>query len=121
MVLVDSSVWIDHIRKPDAELIDLLTGNHVLMHPFVIGEILLGSVANRLELAATLDGLRKIRPATIQDVRVLIESARLYGRGIGLADANLVTSCLLTPGTQLLTRDKRLKEVAIELGLGLGA
>jgi len=63
MVLVDSSVWIDHIRKPDVELIDLLTANHVLMHPFVIGEILLGSVANRLELAATLDGLPKVRPA----------------------------------------------------------
>jgi len=117
MVLVDSSVWIDHIRKPDVELIDLLTANHVLMHPFVIGEILLGSVANRLELAATLDGLPKVRPATIQDVRLLIENARLYGRGIGLADANLIASCLLTPGTRLLTRDKRLRQVATELGL----
>ena len=117
MVLVDSSVWIDHLRKPDAELIDLLTGNHVFIHPFVIGEILLGSVANRVELAVMLDGLPKVKTATIQDVRTLIENAKLYGRGIGLADANLIASCLLIPGTRLLTRDKRLKEVATELGL----
>ena len=117
MKLVDTSVWIDHLRRPDEELIALLEGEEVYLHPFVIGEILLGSVANREALSQLLDAMPRCIVANMEEVRLFTNSAKLYGRGIGLVDAHLLVSATLTPHTKLLTRDKRLQSVAEELGL----
>ncbi len=82
------------------------------MHPFVVAEIALGSLRNRRRTLEPLEGLRQVRIAEIGEVRRMIEAHVLYSRGIGLIDAHLIASCLLTPGTRLWTRDTRLQSVA---------
>lgn len=117
MVLVDSSVWIDHIRFAEPQLQRLLLAGDVLGHPLVSGEVSLGGLRNRSAVLKELDR----RPLAVvgrdEDVRRLVESERLFGRGIGYIDAHLLTSVQLTPEALLWTRDKRLHEVASELGL----
>lgn len=117
MKLVDTSVWIDHLRKPDEELIALLENEEVYLHPFIIGEILLGSIANRDTLSQLLDAMPSCILASMEEVRMFTNAAKLYGRGIGLVDAHLLVSARLTLNTRLLTRDKRLRSVAEELSL----
>lgn len=117
MKLVDTSVWIDHLRKPDEELIALLENEEVYLHPFVVGEILLGSIANREALSQLLDAMPVCIIASMKEVRLFTNAAKLHGRGIGLVDAHLLVSTKLTPHTTILTRDKRLHSVATELGL----
>ena len=87
------------------------------MHPFVVAEIALGSLRNRRRTLEPLEGLRQVRVAEISEVRKMIEAHALYSRGIGLIDAHLLASCLLTPGTRLWTRDARLRNVARLLGV----
>jgi predicted nucleic acid-binding protein len=87
------------------------------MHPFVVAEIALGSLRNRRRTLEPLEGLRQVRVAQIGEVRRMIEAHALYSRGIGLIDAHLIASCLLTPGTRLWTRDTRLQSVARSLSI----
>ena len=87
------------------------------MHPCVVAEIALGSLKNRREKLEAMDSLRKIKVAQLKEVRHMIEAHALYAKGIGLTDAHLVASCLLTPGTQLWTRDRRLRGIAESLGV----
>jgi predicted nucleic acid-binding protein len=117
MILADTTVWIDHFRAFDADFGKLLRNGSIAMHPFVAAEVALGSLRNRQQTLAELDLLVQVPVARIGEVRLLIESHTLYSKGIGLTDANLVASCLITPGTQLWTSDIRLQRVARFMGI----
>lgn len=117
MILVDSSVWIDHLRSSDAVLSDLLNRAQVLAHPFVIGELALGSLCQRTTIIDALQDLPKAVIADDGEVLAFIERQSLYARGIGYIDAHLLASVRLTPDASLWTRDRRLNEIATVLGL----
>ncbi|WJW75576.1 type II toxin-antitoxin system VapC family toxin [Thiohalobacter sp. IOR34] len=117
MILVDTSVWIDHFRTGDPGLAALLEDCRVLAHPFVIGELACGNLARRSDILGLLQDLPQATVATDAEVRVFIERHRLMGRGIGYVDAHLLSSAALTESARLRTRDKRLAELAAELGL----
>lgn len=115
MILVDTSVWIDHLRSGDSHLAGLLDRDVALIHDFVIGEIACGNLRNRQEVLSLLSWLPKCEPATQEEVLFFIEQHRLMGRGIGYIDACLLAAASLN-SAQLWTRDKRLSAVAGELG-----
>jgi predicted nucleic acid-binding protein len=117
VILVDTSVWIDHLRAGDGGLIRLLEERQVLGHPFILGELALGNIRERTGLLRDLAELPQIEAATDPEVLHFIEKERLYGRGIGYVDAHLLASLRLTPGSALWTRDARLHMVAVELKL----
>ncbi|HTW80806.1 MAG TPA: type II toxin-antitoxin system VapC family toxin [Terracidiphilus sp.] len=117
MILADTSVWIDHFRTPEPSMLTLLGSGQVFMHPMVVAELALGSVRDRNKTLFLLDALRQLRVARLDELRVMIEAHSLYAKGIGLTDAHLLASCLLTPGTLLWTRDSALKNVAQVLGV----
>jgi len=96
---------------------DLLNRGKIAMHPFVVGEIALGSLRNRRQKLGAMDSLRKIKVAQMSEVRRMIEANTLYAKGIGLTDAHIIASCLITPGTQLWTRDAAMKAIAISIGV----
>jgi predicted nucleic acid-binding protein len=118
MILVDTSVWIDHISASDPLLVSLLGEERVVAHPFVIGEISLGSLRNREGVLGALLDLPSAPVATPEETFFLIEREGLFNRGIGYVDTSLLASARLQPGIKIWTRDKRLKGVADELGLG---
>ncbi len=117
MILVDTSVWIDHLRKAEDLLISLLNSTQVAIHPFVIGELACGNLKNRLTFLTLLDKLPMIQPARHEEVLFFIEHNQLMGRGIGYVDAHLLASLALSKHTFLWTRDKRLALVAQQLGM----
>jgi predicted nucleic acid-binding protein len=117
MILADTSIWVDHLRKGDDALVRELENNLVLGHPFVAGELALGNLSNRREILFLIDRLPRALTATDAEVNELIEERRLMGRGIGLVDVHLLASTLLSPFAKLWTRDKKLRQLAIELGV----
>ncbi len=117
MILVDTSVWIDHLRAGDDELVALLNGNRVLMHPFVLGELACGNLCNREEVLRLLKDLPCAAVATDAEVLFFIERHALMGRGIGYVDAHLLAAVTLDGSSQLWTRDKRLRALANEMAL----
>lgn len=119
MILADTTIWIDYFRQSGLrpELRNLLNGRQVVMHPFLIAELALGSLHNRLQTLSDLENLPRIRVAELTEVRQMIEARSLYARGIGLTDAHLIASCLLSPPTMLWTSDLRLENVAASLGI----
>ncbi len=117
MILVDTSIWIDHLRSSNAALASLLMAGQVLLHPFVIGELALGSVQRRDSLLDVLNCMPRVTVASDAEVMMFINQNKLYGRGIGYIDAHLLASVRLTPGTRLWSRDKRLGATAEQLGL----
>jgi len=118
VILVDTSVWIDHLRSGDATLARLLDNSAVLAHPWVIGELALGNLSRRDEVIGLIQGLPQATLATHGEVLGLIEQETLYGAGIGYVDAQLIAATRLTPDTALWTRDKRLSAVTARLRLG---
>jgi len=118
MILVDTSIWIDHLGSSDPVLVSLLTEERVLTHPYVIGEISLGSLRERDVVLGALLDLPRAPVATPEETLYLIERERLFHRGIGYVDTALLASARLLPGVAIWTRDKRLKKVAGELNLG---
>ncbi len=116
MVLVDTSIWIDHFNKRDVFLTTLLSSDQVCIHPFIIGEIACGFLKNRVEIIAHLNKLPTILEATPDEVLYLIEKDELFKKSLGLIDIHLLASCLLQ-NAQLATRDKKLSAVAKELGI----
>lgn len=116
MVLVDTSVWIDHLRKADAELSRLLNAGRVLVHPCVIGELACGNLRGRTGFLALLSRLPHSRVANDHEALELIELRRLAGRGIGWVDVHLLASSLLT-ACDLWTRDRALRQAAVDLGM----
>ncbi len=117
MILVDTSVWIHHLRTGNQALSDLLNAGMVLAHPFVIGELALGNLSQRSLILSSLADLPQSRVASVAEVLHLIEHHRLFGRGIGYIDAHLVASVLLTTGAAIWTADARLRAIAERLGL----
>lgn len=116
MILADTSVWIDHLRNSDAGLSRLLLDGAILTHPFVIGEIALGSLRQREIVLGSLRDLPRATPADDDEVARFIEQQQLFGCGIGYVDAHLLASVKLTPGASLWTRDRRLDDIAKRLG-----
>ena len=119
MILVDTSIWIDHLRAGDERLARLLDAGQVLAHPFVTGELALGNLRNRDAVLGALQDLPQAGVATESEALHFIEQKSLYGLGIGYIDAHLLAAVLLTPGSMLWTRDKRL--LAASSGLGIAA
>ena len=117
MILIDTTIWIDHFSHGDARVTALLTEEYALMHPFVLGEFALGSIPDRQTVLEQLGKLPAAEIAEPSEVLSLIDSARLHGSGIGYVDAHLVASTLLTSNGRLLTRDRRLAAVATRLGI----
>ena len=117
MILVDTSVWIDHIRSAEPKLFDLLQRDVVMTHPAVIGEIALGRSKREEEIISSMSKLARAEVADDDEVLIFIRRNALAGSGIGYADAHILSSVRLTPGVTLWTRDRRLKAVAQRLGL----
>jgi predicted nucleic acid-binding protein len=117
MILLDTSIWIDHLHRGKPGIDFLLRANRVLIHPFVVGEIALGSLRNRQAVLANLLDLPSATPATDAEALTFIERHKLGGAGIGYVDAHLLAAVSLTSGASLWTADKRLAIVAERLGL----
>jgi predicted nucleic acid-binding protein len=117
VILVDTSVWIDHLRSTNQQLVTLLTNNSVLGHSFVIGELALGTLRTPEGVLRSLVRLPQALRAEDAEVLQLIHTRNLAGLGIGYIDAHLLASTLLTPDALLWTHDKRLVAVASRLAL----
>ncbi|MEI6563886.1 MAG: PIN domain-containing protein [bacterium] len=115
-VFVDTSVWVDHLRRGEPLLQDFLSEGQVTTHPFVIGELACGNLSNRDELLALLSELPLVTIATNEEVMRLIERHKLNGKGLGWVDMNLLASALISR-IPLWTRDHRLAAVAKKLGI----
>ena len=116
-VLVDTNIWIDHLRKTEPVLVDLLERDQVCVHQSVITELALGNLKDRLVFLKVLERLMIVRNVDDQGVRHLVEERRLWGRGLSAVDAVLLASVVVTPGVSLWTRDKRLRQAAREVGV----
>ena len=117
MILVDTSVWVDHLRKSEVGLRNLLLSGQVLSHPLVIGELAMGSFTRRALLIKELGDLPKAEVADDDEVLHFVSTESLFGLGIGYIDAHLLAAVRLMPGTLLWTRDKRLREIASRFNL----
>lgn len=117
MILADTSIWIDYLRSGNKELSEALHQGNVAIHPFIIAELALGSLRDRTRTLALLDHLPQVRVAHTSEVRLMIETRRLYNLGIGLIDAHLIASAFLSPPTLLWTKDKPLRKAAGGLGV----
>ena len=116
-MLVDTSVWIDHLRSRHDALGRALEEGEVASHSFVIGELACGNIRNRTEILSLLDALPPCIEASHFEVMQFIERRGLMARGIGYVDAHLLAATMLSPETQLWTGDQRLAQVAKELGV----
>ena len=117
MILVDTPVWIDHLKTADPMMQNLLDRGHILSHPFVVGEIAVGMFRNREMIITDLRKLPKVTVATDDEVLRMITDRKLYGCGVGYIDMHLLASVLLTPNAHVWTRDRRLHDVATSLGV----
>lgn len=116
MILVDTSVWIEHFRSHQYELSEALANEQVLMHPLVLGELACGNFRDRAVILNLLGNLPAAPVATDSEVLAFIEGQQLMGRGIGYVDVHFLASVMLSPGARLWTLDRRLHEIAGDLG-----
>ncbi|WP_256478431.1 PIN domain-containing protein [Notoacmeibacter sp. MSK16QG-6] len=117
MILADTSVWVHHFRYGNEYLLDLLNDNIIACHRNVVIELALGSLPDRNNTLAFFDGLPLLLEAELSELRQFIDTRRLFNRGIGLVDLSLLAACLINSGTVLWTRDRRLKDAAVECGV----
>jgi hypothetical protein len=117
MILVDTSIWIDHLRARDDRLARWLGDGKVLIHPFVTGELALGNLHNRKVVLQALQDLPQVCVATELEIHRFIDERKLFGVGIGYIDTHLLAAVFLTPGAKLWTRDKRLLAASTRLGI----
>ena len=121
MILADTSIWVDYFRSRNLdrnpEMKERLSRGQIVMHPFIVAEIALGSLHNRRKRLDEMESLLEVKVAQLHEVRHMIEAHTLYSKGIGLTDAHLIASCLMTPGTQLWTLDGNMERVAKPLGI----
>jgi predicted nucleic acid-binding protein len=117
VILADTSVWIDHLRKGNVLLTALLENASILAHPFVMGETALGNLRRREFVLGAMADLPRAIVASEEETLRLIENETLFGRGIGYIDAHLLASVRLTAGSRLWTSDRRLQSVAHDLGV----
>ena len=116
-ILVDTNVWIDHLRTTDPVLVDLLERDQVCVHQSVITELALGHLKDRSVFLKALERLLIVRHVDDRGVRHLVEERRLWGRGLSAVDAALLASAVVTPGVSLWTRDKCLRQAARDVGV----
>lgn len=119
MIFADTSIWIDHFRHSDAELRRIIEEDMLLCHPFVIGELALGSLRDRATVLVFLVAQRQAAVATYDEIMTMIDRHELFSMGIGYSDAHLLASVLLDRGSSLWTRDKRLRAAAEKAGAAL--
>ena len=117
MILVDTSVWVDHLRTSDSQLSAKLQAADVVMHPMVLGELACGNLKDRQTLLALWRNLPQLSTPDNAEVLFFLERNRLWGRGIGYIDVHLLSAVSLNAEARLWTRDKRLRETAEQLGL----
>jgi predicted nucleic acid-binding protein len=117
LILVDTSVWIDHLHTADEDLVRLLEDDQVCCHPLIIAEMAVGSIARRQEVLGLLQNLCQLRTVNSQEVLAFVESNQLWGRGLSAVDAHILASARISSQTAIWTRDKVLDSVAAKLGL----
>lgn len=116
-VLLDTSIWIRHFKESSDEVVRLLNDELVVSHEYVVAELACGSLKSREDTIGYLKALVTLPTVSINEAMILIETRALFSRGIGLVDVQLLASTLISPDTQLWTRDNRLHDVAAELGI----
>jgi predicted nucleic acid-binding protein len=116
VILADTSVWIDHFRRGNRPFSDILSAGMILVHPFVSGELACGNLKNRAMILSDLYALPAARVATHVETLHLVDSRRLYGRGLGWIDLHLLASALIS-NCKLWTLDRRLRAAAENLAL----
>ncbi|WP_433675572.1 type II toxin-antitoxin system VapC family toxin [Microbacterium gorillae] len=116
MILVDTSVWIDHLHRSDADLVALLERDEVATHALVIEELALGRIAQRALVLDMLESLRRLPELDHGELSGLVERWELWGRGLSTVDAHLLGAVLITPGASLWSRDRRLLSACAKVG-----
>lgn len=119
MILVDTSIWIDHLHAAEPRLIGLLAEDEIGCHPLVIEELALGSIRNRDDVLDLLANLYQFPMATHAEVLHLVEQRRLWGRGLSAIDVRILGAVALVGGGRLWTRDKRLKAACDDCGIAV--
>jgi predicted nucleic acid-binding protein len=117
VVLVDTSVWINHLHRSNHSLVDALDRSLVAQHPMVIGELALGSLSKREVFLQLLADLPPMPVATHEEVLHFVNQNHLYGQGLSLVDAHLLASVTLSSSARIWTEDKRLSTAADQLGI----
>jgi predicted nucleic acid-binding protein len=120
VILVDTSVWIDHFRRSDQDLVALLESDDVLSHPFVIGELACGNIRNRDEILRLFRRLPSAPVATHHETLEFIEQWSLMGRGVGYVDVHLLAAVALSGTARIWTKDKQLASVAAQMKVAYG-
>lgn len=116
-IIPDSSIWIDHLNRGDHHLASLLKRRRIALHPMIIGEIALGSIANRAAILEELGALPQAKPVSHAEVMAMIDWLELFNCGVGYVDAHLIASTRQLPNGRLWTRDKKLHKQAARLGV----
>ncbi len=114
MVLVDTSVWVSHLRDGDSLLESLLNSGMVVWHPFIVGELACGNLKKRSEILSLLNALPLVKLATHEEVMRFIDLRHLMGKGLGYVDVHLLSSAMISE-TPILTYDQKLREIAAKL------
>jgi len=117
VILVDTSVWVDHLHATEPELVDLLARDEVGSHPMVEEELALGSLKGRSSVISLLSALHRFPSISHEEILDFVDGRRLWGRGLSAADVHLLGSVLLEGGSGLWTRDKRLRSAAPDVGV----
>jgi len=117
LILADTSVWIDHFRSGNKELQTTLNQGRIVIHPYIVAELALVSLKDRIKTLAMFDLLPQVRVAQTAELRLMIEARHLYSLGIGLTDAQLLASVFISPPALLWTKDRRFRKVAEALGV----
>jgi predicted nucleic acid-binding protein len=117
VILVDTSVWVDHLHATEPELVDLLARDEVGSHPMVEEELALGSLKGRSSVISLLSALHRFPSISHEEILDFVDGRRLWGRGLSAADVHLLGSVLLEGGSGLWTRDKRLRSAAADVGV----
>jgi predicted nucleic acid-binding protein len=117
MILADTSIWADHLRRNDTVLGNLLSEGKVLMHPFVLGEIAMGFIRKRRDWLVALGELPSVHVADPEEVLALVEGRHLIGTGVGYVDAHLLATAVVTQDCMIWTRDSRFRDAAVRLGV----
>ena len=116
MILVDTSIWVDHLRKSNRDLVYLLEQSQVLVHPWIIGELVCGNLANRKDLLMLFSSMPAVRVVSDVEVFELIEARRLFGKAVGWVDMHLLAAAIIED-IKLWTGDNKLKRIAASLGV----
>ena len=117
MILIDTSVWIDHFRTGSSALAYLIAEDRVVQHPFVTGELAVGNPNARQRTILLLRSLPRIEPVNEQQFHDFMDNSRLFGTGLGFVDIHLLAAVDAAPGSKIWTRDRRMQEQADRLGL----